>query len=213
MDDEDRIFNELAGKAACVYEKLQNQNGDLFKETIGKFINNPKFDLILQSGGECSTGDEACTSPKELNNGKITIKIINEGRGGLELAATILHEGIHAEIYKYVDEHKKGIDPQNRPNLLGYYFEYKANNGSNLATSNAQHQHMADKYVKPIAEAIRALDNYKYPLDDYMAFGWDGLRKYGWDGYWDNGEYIKLDKNQYEAIKENVVNSSSFGCN
>jgi len=26
-------------------------------------------------------------------------------------AATLLHEGIHAEIYKYVDEHKKGIDP------------------------------------------------------------------------------------------------------
>lgn len=102
------------------------------------------------------------------------------------------------------------MDPQNRPNLLGYYFQYQADNGANLATSNAQHQHMADRYVRPIAQAIRFLDNNRYPLEDYMAFGWKGLRKYGWDGYYDNGEWVTLDRNQYTHILDKVLDNTDF---
>lgn len=76
-------------------------------------------------------------------------------QGTLDIAAIILHESIHTEIYKYVDERKKGPDPNDRPKLLSYYFQYKAQNDNTLLTSNAQHQHMADKYVKPIAQSLR----------------------------------------------------------
>jgi hypothetical protein len=78
--------------------------------------------------------------------------------------------------------------------LLYYYFEYKAKNGTDVGTSVAQHQYMADHFVKQIAEAIRQQDNYKYPLEYYLGFGWDGLRKYGYDMYNDNGKIITLTK-------------------
>jgi hypothetical protein len=205
-----QIINNLTGKAKCVFEKLQAQNGNLFLSTIGEFIDNPDFHLQLNSGGECNTGEDACTDGKNIASGLVIINIISEGRGTLDLATIILHEGIHAEIYKYVYEYNQGVDPQNRENLLGYYFQYQ-----NINIGTAQHQHMADNFVRPIAEAIRTLDNNRYPLEDYMAFGWEGLRKYGWDGYYDNGEWVTLDRSQYAAILDKVLNNTNFNndCN
>ena len=49
-----------------------------------------------------------------------------------------------------------------------------------LKTKNAQHQYMADNFVKPIAKAIWELDNERFPLENYIGFGWDGLRAYGY---------------------------------
>ena len=134
-------------------------------------------------------------------------------QGTLDIAAIILHEGIHAEIYKYVDERKKGPDPNDRPKLLSYYFQYKAQNDNTLLTSNAQHQHMADKYVKPIAQSLRQLDNNKYPLNDYMGLAWDGLRRYGWDGYFDNGNWVTLDRSQYVGNINKVLDNTEFNKN
>lgn len=70
---------------------------------------------------------------------------------------------------------------------------------------------MADNYVKPIAKAIRQLDGYKYPLNYYMGYGWDGLIKYGWDGYWDNGNWVNLDKSTSSDyyIKQKIVNDNT----
>jgi hypothetical protein len=70
---------------------------------------------------------------------------------------------------------------------------------------------MADKFVKPIAEAIRKLDNYNYPLDYYMGFGWDGLRKYGYDGYYDNGKWVSLTKSESSDYyrKQKTVNDNT----
>ncbi|RPD91183.1 hypothetical protein EGM88_15095, partial [Aureibaculum marinum] len=213
--EEEHIINNLSDVANCVYNKLIQKNGNLFKTTIGVFIENPDYHLQLNSGGECNEeNDDGCANPIHLENGLVIINIRNEGRGTLDLAATLLHEGIHAEIYKYVDEYKKGLDPNDRPNLLGYYFEWGAKNGLDVATAHAQHQHMADNYVKPIAKAIRALDNNRYPLEDYMGFGWDGLRKYGWDGYYDNGVWVKLDrKDGYEVARKKILDNTTFNNN
>jgi len=214
ISEEDiKIDNNLTGKAKCVYDKLVKQNGDLFKTTIGKFIDNPTHNLQLVSGGACKTGEDACTDGRNIANGKVTINLIYEGRGTLDLAALILHEGIHAELYKYVYEHETGVDPNKRKNLLEYYFRYK-----NINIGTAQHQHMADKFVKPIAEAIRTLDNNRYPLADYMGFGWDGLRKYGWDGYYDNGVWRSLDRDEsssYYKTQKKVLDNTNFNkdCN
>jgi hypothetical protein len=211
---EDQIINNLKGKEKCAYDKLTNLN--LFKSTIKKFEGNSNYNLILNSWTKnaCNnSSDDGCTDARDLINGNITIYIQNIGRGTLDVAAIILHEGIHAEIYKYVDEYKKGLDPNDRKNLLAYYFQYKAQNDNTLLTSNAQHQHMADKYVRPIAEALRQLDNYKYPLNDYMGLAWDGLRRYGWDGYYDNGNWVTLDRNQYIGTINKILDNTDFNKN
>ncbi|WP_299157712.1 trypsin inhibitor-like cysteine-rich domain-containing protein [uncultured Tenacibaculum sp.] len=205
--EEDQIINKLTGKAKCVYEKLKALN--LFKATIKKFENSNNYNLVIEQNNSCSSGIDACTDGKDVKNGNIKINIrITPDHQPLYYASTLLHEGIHAELFKYVDEHQKGIDPNNRKNLLKWYFSYK---GDEFQSEFAQHQHMADKYVKPIAMAIRKLDNYSYPLEYYMGFGWDGLTKYGYDGYYDNGKWVSLDKSltsQYN-IKQKIVNDNT----
>ena len=211
---DEQIDNNLSGKEKCVYEKLKEL--DLFKSTIKKFGNGSNYNLILNSWTNCacnSSFDDGCTDASDLINGNITIYIQNPGRGTLDTAALILHEGIHAEIFKYVDEYKKGLDPNNRKDLLEWYFTYKAQNDNTYATSDAQHQHMADKFVKPIAEALRKLDNNKFPLNDYMGFAWEGLRPYGYDRYKDNGKWVTLDKNQYIGNIRKVLDNTEFNKN
>ena len=213
--EEDQIFNELTGKDLCVFNELTKLG--LFKSTIGKFSKG-NYDLTLKSWTKdaCNNpSDDGCTDAKDLINGNITIYIQNPRQGTLDLATTILHEGIHAEIYKYVDEHKKGIDLNNRENLLEYYFGYKVDSGGNrFATSNAQHQHMADAYITPMAEALRQLDNYKYPVRDYLSLAWNGLRSYGIkdpsgvEGYFENGKWTTLDSDKsYEGMIKILKNT------
>jgi uncharacterized protein YkuJ len=213
-EDEEQIINLLPEKGKCVFNKLQSLN--LFKATIKKFENSESYDLILQSGNNCENASaEACTDASDLENGNITINFQSLGNNNLGLAASILHEGIHAEIYKYVDEHKKGIDPNNRPNVLYYYNYFKAQNALDQGTTYAQHEHMQDKYVIPIAQAIRKLDNYKYPLEEYLGFGWDGLKVYKYDTYLDaKGKEQTMTPEMLDKITKksyNIAASSNFG--
>ncbi|CAM1349704.1 hypothetical protein [Tenacibaculum halocynthiae] len=209
IDFEDRIINQLTGQDKCIYNKLKELN--LFKATIRKFERSNAYNLKIKYGN-CTTTNTACTDDSEIDKGLVTI-IIETGAGGkpLDFATALLHEGIHAEISRYVYRYEKGYDPNKRPNLLNYYFFYKAKGDPRYASSNAQHQHMADKFVKPIAEAIRKLDNYSYPLEYYMGFGWDGLRRYGYDGYFDNGKWVSLTKNQSSDYykKQKIVNDNT----
>ena len=213
---EDQLINELTGKAKCIYEKLKSLA--LFQSTIAIFENDENYNLTFTSGGECNNdAEDGCTDALNISNGEIEIRILNEQLGTLDLAATILHEGIHAELFKYVDEYKKGIDPNDRENLLSYYFEYKVDSGGNkFATQNAQHQHMADAYITPLAKALRELDNNNYPVNDYYSLAWDGQRTYGVDGYYnENLEYVRLDSDESYEGRSKILNNTTFnsGCN
>ncbi|MBN4048449.1 hypothetical protein JYU17_00585 [Flavobacteriaceae bacterium AH-315-O20] len=212
VNSPDYIINNLIGRAKCVYEKLEDTNGNLFKKTIGKFINDPKYNLILKHGN-CTTSDNACITGGDdiAITGEVTIIIENNYQAALEMAATILHEGIHAEIYRYVARHEQGIDLENRQLLFDYFAALNGKSGE------AQHQYMADTYVKPIAIAIRTLDNDKYPIDYYMAFGWDGLARYAYTGYYDEGVWKELnDDPEYNASfakQKTVLDNTNFTCN
>lgn len=62
-------------KAECVYDKLKTLNGDLFKTTIGSFIDDPEFNLIFKVG-QCSNTDDACTNVNNIDtSGEISIII------------------------------------------------------------------------------------------------------------------------------------------
>ncbi|MCG8892684.1 hypothetical protein G1K97_03055 [Tenacibaculum finnmarkense] len=99
-----------------MYGKLKKLK--LFKGTIKKFENNKNYNLILEEGINCNNVvADACTDGSDLANGNIRISFQSLGNNNLSLAVSMLH----AEIYKYVDEYKKGLDPNDRPNLLYYY--------------------------------------------------------------------------------------------
>ena len=212
-EKEYKIINELTGKDLCVFNELKKLG--LFKSTIGKFSKG-NYDLTFKYGSKCNggAGEEACTDPKDLANGNLTIKILDSGSQSLDFAATLLHEGIHAEIYKYVDEHKKGIDPNDRKNLFFYYNLYSAQNNNRRETSLAQHQHMQDVFVTPIARAIRQLDGYKHNIDYYKGFAFVGIiKKYGYDKYWDNGVLKTMTPDIYKSYENKmygVISTTKF---
>ncbi|GFD92226.1 hypothetical protein KUL156_60720 [Alteromonas sp. KUL156] len=204
VDFDDRIINELIGDAKCIFKKLKGLS--LYKGTIKQFENSD-YDLIITYGA-CNSG-EACTNDEFIDLGIIEIKLRGLNNTYLGFAATLLHEGIHAELFKYVHERDKGVDVNDRPNLMYHYFQLKGKVDPRYLDSRVQHEHMADKYVKPIAEAIRELDNNRYPLDYYLGFAWDGLRPYGINQYLDsNGNYIELDDTGFTE-KQALVNSTS----
>jgi len=222
-DKWNQIFNNLEGKDLCVFKQLENLN--LFKKTIQKFSKgdyNLIFDYALECNGNFA--EEACTDASDLENGNIKINILSSGQQSLDFAATLLHEGIHAEMYKYVDEHKKGVDPNDRENILHYYRYFKAENVNDVATSNAQHQSMQDIYIIPVAKAIRELDGNRFPLENYKGFAWDGLYLgYGYDQYVDQNneiktmtktQFYKYEKMMYDILKTtNFKNNFSNSCN
>ena len=117
-EEDDKIINNLTGKEKCIYDKLKSLN--LFKSTIQKFENSESYNLTISLGNDCgSPSDDGCTDGSDINNGnvKITLQISASGQP-LNFASALLHEGIHAELFKYVNENQKGIDPNNRQKLL-----------------------------------------------------------------------------------------------
>ncbi|WP_303318424.1 hypothetical protein Q4Q34_09990 [Flavivirga abyssicola] len=185
VDFDDKIIIELTGKPLCVYNNLATKNGDLFKQSIGAFVDDPDYHLKFKVGN-CSTTNDACTDTSNLDStGEITITIEDVNQSGLGIAALMLHEGIHAEIHRYVSRFQSGIDPTDRPRLFKLYAFYKgwANSTQDVDynwKNDAHHQYMVENYVNKIASAVRELDNNKYPLSHYLAYGWEGLTKYGY---------------------------------
>ncbi len=199
----------LETNAYCVYSELKARNGNLFRQTIGSFIDDPKYKLYFRVG-ECDTTDQACTDAKDIDNtNSITIILENVNISSLNAAALILHEGIHAELYRFVDQaHNEEVDPNDRKLLFDLYENYK---GSEWQDANAQHNYMTTKYVEPIAKAIRALDNNQYPLEYYMGFGWDGLRAYDYQGILSNEESDEL--YELQAIVNQNTTFNPQNCN
>ena len=112
MDFEDKIINDLEGKALCIYNKLKSSSTG-FKNAIKKFepdfpVAHLKFDMddIGASRGRTIPPDNGT-----LENGSpdyvITILLNNNNtnngvskRPNLLIAKTIAHEVLHAEMFR-----------------------------------------------------------------------------------------------------------------
>jgi len=179
-------------RAYCVLLMLFEANNDLFLDVMSQFTADDTkekiyFDYgpIYTSQGNLDTTSEARTSPPN-SNGVIKITFNNASNSAntntLTIASTLLHEGIHAELFRIVAGENNVPEPlsQYHYNIIVDLLEWYENNGpSNFVDGNSQHNFMIYNYVTPIAEAVRELDNNLYPLDNYMAFGWSGLYEMG----------------------------------
>ncbi|MEC3906016.1 hypothetical protein VOI54_03245 [Tamlana sp. 2201CG12-4] len=67
---------------------------------------------------------------------------------------------------------------------------------------------MVENYVKSIASAICELDNNKYPLSHYMAYGWDGLREAGYT----SKRLTETEDTQYCSLRD-IVEVNTQICN
>ncbi|MBD0833332.1 hypothetical protein [Aestuariibaculum sediminum] len=178
---------------------LKNSNSNLFKETVGKFIDDAKYDLIFMDGnGDCPSSNDACTDASYIaNSGTIYIFIEKYSGSNLEDEALFLHEAIHAEIARYVYRFEQEEDPNIRARmfeLLKYYREME------VAEEDINHPYMTLYYINPIASALRKLDDFKYPLEYYKSFAWDGLRD------WDVSNLLEMEEAQEYTEYRTIVN-------
>jgi len=190
-------------KLKCVYDKLKASNSNLFKATIGNFVNDPKLKIRIKKGN-CVNTNDACCDDSEITTTGIVNLIIEDTTGSvLDIASSILHEGIHAEISRYVLLQAPYEDVNDRPRILELYKYYKDlyNEG------DIEHIYMTEHYINPIASALRKLDSFSYPVDYYKSYAWDGLRK------WDAGELLSMTENEnYTDYKQIVEANTSLSC-
>lgn len=100
----------------CIYDAIAKQNNSLWCNTTANFDNIGNTDIILQVGGgknNVASDYFTSTNPKSkgvttLNNkGQVIIAFnpsLCDSDQPLLIANTILHEGIHAEIWRYMKE-------------------------------------------------------------------------------------------------------------
>ncbi|MDN3491613.1 hypothetical protein [Winogradskyella bathintestinalis] len=72
--------------------------------------------------------------------------------------------------------------------------------------------YLSDRYAYPITKAIRELDGFRFPVEQYLGFGWDGLRDYGFDGYYnDDLEFNQFEHINYYSELEEILETTAIG--
>lgn len=190
IDYDDIIINELEGKALCVYNKLMASSTG-FKNAIKNFdgefpVSHLKFnlkDLDDDTRGETSPPNKFIIEIT-LNN-DISDSGVNY-RPNLLTAKTIIHEVIHAEMFRKLlslANNNGSIDitiltrmlqQSDYPGMLDYYTRFGGINGF-------QHQQMAAHYRETIARMLQEFDTgipipaNQQPQQLYLDLSWEGL--------------------------------------
>ena len=166
-------------KVMCALLKLMQNN--FYKKTLNNFIgaNKPidltfKLEALPPIAGFKRYGAAA---PEPFNwkstNVDIIVDINNLGDlSGIQTATVLLHEGIHAEIWrKLLTIHGAVyLSGKNFPEMFKLYQDYKLKDGFS-------HEFMANYYIDAMATTLKAYDNSKFDITYYKALSWDGLEE------------------------------------
>lgn len=212
---DDRIINELTGKAKCVYDKLEDN--DLMKKTIERFKGDSFVNLNIKYGIPSkpnASGETTYGTPIKIVFRKTHI----ENRPSLFTALVILHEAIHAEIYRKV--YATGgltYTPPNTytlngtradfPTLFDYYNDYP---------NTAHHNFMADYYRNAIEQGLRdyaSVNGLTYPDQLYKDLAWIGLQgTNAWDNMYADPIFTRNEQNRIKNSTNSFINSGTNEC-
>ncbi|UJP66443.1 hypothetical protein [Mongoliitalea daihaiensis] len=173
--------------ADCIYEKLKSIDG--FKELASKFEGlGTEFDVVLKIGATrdpTTNGQAWWRGPFEPI--EITFNEAKMNRSALEVARTIIHEMIHAELYR-------ALNTQNPTNSdLSFKETFEDYTRQFIGDNDSHHNYMADYWVDKMADILERihpqlgyselnnfLSSWAYPSgipkDFYKALAWDGLK-------------------------------------
>lgn len=181
-----QITDNLKDKEKCL-NALLNQKGDSFVQKLLKnFTGKSEFDIMLSSKDHVYGVKNGVT--REINgrtlppkNKTIYIEINNsmaQGSSALDVARTILHEYIHADIFRKLNTKIPSAD-----GVLDFKSTYEAYGN--------QHSTMADLYLSSMAQALKDFHKNAFPQDIqnytnyygeapgdafYKALAWGGLQ-------------------------------------
>lgn len=154
-------------KAECIFNKLGNSSTG-FKNAIKKFDGEfPVAHLKMSVDNNLPDTINATTS----NSGTYTIEIKINGntlpnRTVMGLARTMIHETIHAEMYRKLRSVNYSVSINDFPGIFYYYSTYK----------NWQHQQMASHYRTTIVDMLKEFDNNQHTDSFYNDLAWEGLQ-------------------------------------
>ncbi|MBW8245257.1 SprT-like domain-containing protein [Muricauda oceani] len=177
-EEEEKIINNLTGKAKCVYDKLNSTNLTelgIIQNTYIAFndeLNHNTYYLTYNLGKLSPNSDgtipNGITKFLYQNNYEIILNTNQiDNRPPIDIARTILHESIHALLLK----HQFGDGQDSFVELFKKYI--KATTGTN----DLHHSIMRDKYVIPIAKGLQAFDNSSENFSYYENLAWSGLHQ------------------------------------
>jgi hypothetical protein len=109
--EEVQIFNELTGKADCLNHHLDKNGNSFIKDILKKFEGNSKFDIKIVSKNKVfkdgvNTGNGINGKTKYIKGSSLinieisTTKLSN--MPALAAARTLIHEYIHADMYRKI---------------------------------------------------------------------------------------------------------------
>jgi hypothetical protein len=181
----DPSFKETA--ADCIYEKLLSING--FKDLASKFEGlGTEFDVLLKIGTTKSVTANGQTWYKGPNQPiEITFNVDRMNRSALEVARTIVHEMIHAEMYRALNT--QGLEDSD----LSFKETFEEYTRQFFGDEDIHHSYMADYWVDKMANMLELihpqlgylglndfLSPWAYPTgipkDFYKALAWEGLK-------------------------------------
>jgi len=167
-------------KLNCVFEKL-NDTGT-FRSLIGEFAGeSTHFDLKFDVGnlGNTTLGILDDDNPEDSTLFRIVIDRENLDRLPIEIAVTLLHEAMHAEMRRFLHAYQA----ENSTSLPGFpgditsdwkLFVELSFDGDN-PFEQAEHEVMAARYIPIIVKGLKAFDNNNLTDDEYTALAWQGL--------------------------------------
>ncbi|TDQ23732.1 hypothetical protein [Tenacibaculum caenipelagi] len=181
-------------KAECILNKLQKMS-TTFKSMIQKFDGEfPVSHLKYSVDDSLPDNVNAITD----NGSEYTIEIKLNGnnlsqRTVLGLARTLIHETIHAEMYRKLRSVNYNVSINDFPGIYDYYRRHK----------NWQHEQMAAHYVETIVDMLKEFDNSQNSNTLYIDLAWEGLQN---TVAWNN-----LSSSEKDRIINSVKNYKSTG--
>lgn len=211
-----KVINRLTGKAKCVYGRIQNNS--ILKKTLNRFFGERTPIHLIINDKSGLKNKKGVIINGNTNYGKsyyITITLNKEqsvNRPSLAVARTILHEAIHAEIYRKIkstnsDYNKIKIHKLSWPTLFKYYKK---------KSKNAQHNYMADYYRKAIELGLR---EYAKQIGEthsdqfYRDMAWNGLLDTeSWNKQYKDPNYAKKEKRRIKKVISDYEKSGKNRC-
>lgn len=217
LDDEIIKHPSFVGTTAdCIYEKLKSIDG--FKDLASGFEGlGTEFDVVLKIGATQNSSANGQAWWRGSNQPiEITFNEDRMNRSALEVARTIVHEMVHAELYRAINTTnptEKELDFRETFNT--YVMMYRG-------SADQQHNLMADEWVTKMGEILKDVhqmldpDGYNtfkdtfYPngIPDhfYKSVAWEGLTDtIAWD-LMKNVTTTPPVKSPYEIIKQDIEN-------
>ncbi|TSE10350.1 hypothetical protein [Aquimarina algiphila] len=195
------VSDGLTGKAKCLHEFLAEKGSSFIKNIMANFEGNSRFGIKIVSkptvpGNDGNKVGGRTFAPKD---GIIVIEISTESvasRSALSAARTIIHEYIHADMYRKIED-TSIHDQQDVSDFLSIYYDFD----NTKFEPKPQHQTMAKLYVNQIANTLKEfhknvlVGDYNYltnngtiSLDDfYQGLAWSGLRNHNVQAWIDLG--------------------------